>query len=330
MEKFENAVGIDVSKLTLDAHDYEHFSHVQLSNDEKGFKGLVKWIKKLNKDKNTVICFEHTGLYSLPLAMFLTENQIPFFMVPGLEVRRSLGIRRGKSDKADAEDISRYAFLRREEIKLYELPSQALLKLRGLLSLREKMVKQKAGYQATMKEMKRVFNQKDNPIWFKSQQKIFKELREQINTIEAELLQIIQEDDRLKKLFELVCSVKGVGLVTGVSFIVYTNAFTSFDDWRSFASYSGTAPFEYQSGTSIKGKTKVSHLANKKMKALLSNAASCSIRYSTEMRLYYQRRLEEGKNKMSTQNIIRNKIIARVFAVVNRGTPYVDVLKHAA
>jgi hypothetical protein len=71
-------------------------------------------------------------------------------------------------------------------------------------------------------------------------------------------------------------------------------------------------------------------LANKKIKALLSNAACSSIQFNPEMKLYYQRRLAEGKDKMSTQNIIRNKIVARVFAAVQRGTPYVDTFQFAA
>ena len=215
-------------------------------------------------------------------------------------------------------------------IKAYQLPSDALLKLKSLLNLREKMVRQKAGYQASIKEMKRLFPEKNNPVWFKFQRRILKELKEQIKKMESEMKQVIQEDDQLKKLYKLVTSVKGVGLIIGTSFLVYTNGFTAFNNWRAFASYSGTAPFSYQSGTSIKGRNKVSHLANKKMKTLLSNAASTCIQHSPEMRLYYERRLKEGKSTMSTQNIIRNKINARVFAVVNRGTPYVDIIKYAA
>ena len=330
MDRFDNAIGIDVSKYTLDVHGYCENAHVQFSNNEQGFKELTQWIKKGNPNREVIICFEHTGLYSLPLAVFLADKCLPFCMVGGLEMHRSLGIKRGKNDKADAKDISRYAYLRREEINVYKMPSKALLKLRGLLSLRERMIKQKAGYQTNLKEMKRVFQEKDNPLWFSSQQKMIKELIKQVVKIESQMQQIIQEDDQLKKLFELATSVKGVGLIVGISFLVYTNAFTSFNNWRSFASYSGTAPFPHQSGISIKGKTKTSPLANKKMKGLLSNSANVAIQHNPEIRQYYNRRIEEGKSKMSTQNIIKNKIIARVFATVNRGTPYVDTYKHAA
>ena len=97
--------------------------------------------------------------------------------------------------------------------------------------------------------------------------KIIKTFDTQIIKVEAEIRKIIRSDSVLKNQYQLVTSVKGVGLVLGVSFIVYTNGFTSFSSWRKFASYSGIAPFEYSSGTSVKGKTNVSHLANKKLKA---------------------------------------------------------------
>ncbi|MEM7110328.1 MAG: IS110 family transposase [Bacteroidota bacterium] len=329
MKGFKNAIGIDVSKLTLDAYDYQNKSYQQFKNQKPGFKALINWVNKFNEDE-VILCFEHTGLYSLPLAIFLSEEQLPFCMVAGLEVKRSMGIRRGKNDKADAMDISKYAFHRKGEIKTYQLPSKSLLKLKSLLGLRENMVKQKAGYLNSLKEMKRIFPETQNPVWFRSQKALIKKLTEQIKIVETEMNSIIQEDDQLKKLYELTTSIKGVGLILGISFIVYTNGFTAFNNWRAFASYSGTAPFSYRSGSSLKGKDKISHLANKRMKVLLSNAASSAILYNPEMKTYYQRRLKEGKSKMSTQNIIRNKIISRVFAVVHRGTPYIQLNRHAA
>lgn len=141
---------------------------------------------------------------------------------------------------------------------------------------------------------------------------------------------IIDNNIELKKTYELVTSVKGIGTQTALTIIVFTDCFNKFDNWRKFASYCGIAPFPYQSGSSIKGKTKVSHLANKKLKAIINMCAISAIQHSPEMKIYYQKRVLEGKSKMSTINIIRNKLIARVFAVVKRQTPYLDIMKFAA
>jgi transposase len=138
------------------------------------------------------------------------------------------------------------------------------------------------------------------------------------------------DHSNLKKLFSLIMSVKGVGKQTALNMIVITNAFTRFKTSRKFASYCGIAPFPYASGTSIRGKTKVSNLANKSMKSLLTMCALSSIQFSPEMKEYYEKRIKEDKNKMSTINIIRNKILSRIFAVIERKTPYVDFMKYAA
>ncbi len=326
---FKNAVGIDVSKMTIDVYDHLSGMYQKFSNDKKGFKQMMRWIQRINQEELSLICFEHTGIYSMPLAIYLTDEKVQFVMVPGLEIKRSLGIQRGKNDQVDAKRIAYYAFLRKDELEPTKIHSRALLKLKSALSLREKMVKQKAGYKASITEMKRLLKSIDSSSIISYQKRLVMVLDAQIKKIELDIKAILMGDTELKKLFDLVTSVKGVGLILGASFIAYTNGFTGFKNWRKFASYSGIAPFEHRSGTSIRGRNKVSHLANKRMKGLLSNAACCAIQHSPELKSYYQNRLAQGKDKMSTQNIIRNKIVARVFAVVNRQTPYVELAQHA-
>jgi transposase len=92
---------------------------------------------------------------------------------------------------------------------------------------------------------------------------------------------LIVESAEIKQNYYLATSVKGVGLILGVSLLVYTDNFSKFDTWRQFASYTGIAPFDYQSGNSIKRAKQVSCIANKAMKALLSNAAACNIQQYT-------------------------------------------------
>ena len=104
--------------------------------------------------------------------------------------------------------------------------------------------------------------------------------------------------------------------------IVLTNEFKGFSSAKKFACYSGIAPFEHTSGKSIKGKSRVSHLANKNIKALFHLAAISSIRFTGELRTFYMRKVNQGKNKMLVLNAIRNKLIHRIFAVVRDGVPY--------
>ncbi|WP_157588890.1 transposase, partial [Psychroserpens burtonensis] len=109
-----------------------------------------------------------------------------------------------------------------------------------------------------------------------------------------------------------------------------TGNFTRFSSWRSFSSYCGTAPFKHESGTSIHRRKQCHYLGDRKMKSLLSMASVSAIQHDSELRLYYKRKLAEGKDKMLAINNVRNKLIARAFAVVKRGTPYVVLQQHAA
>jgi len=152
----------------------------------------------------------------------------------------------------------------------------------------------------------------------------------QITRVEQAIRQVVEGDRELKQMLELISGIKGVGFLVGVYLITYTHNFTRFATWRKFACYAGIAPFEWQSGTSVRGKTKVSPLANKQVKKMLHMAALSASRSDPELKAYYQKRLAEGKNKMCVLNMVRNKLVARVFAVASRKTPYVELMRYAA
>jgi len=329
---FSKIVGIDVSKLTLDVHVLPDHQVFNVLNDAKGIKQLIRLMEKNLKIKpsDTLFAFEFTGFYSYRLAVCLQEMNYPIVMLPGLELKRSTGITRGKSDPVDAKKIAEYTFLRRDQIVPTQLIEEEIEQIKRFLSLRDRLVKQRAGYKATLSEATRAIGRKEDPLYFQVQEKVVKELTLQIKRVEKELVQIVDANPELKKQFDLIVSIKGVGPQTALTMIAVTHAFRKFPTWRKFACYAGIAPFPYQSGTSIKGRTKVSHLANKKVKSLLGNITGSAIQHNPEMKLYYTKRIAAGKNKMSTQNIIRNKLISRIFAVIERGTPYVDTMKFAA
>jgi transposase len=330
--KFKDTIGIDISKLTFDVRIHSNQMFKKFENTNKGFKKLVEWVNSNNQfSKNEIIyIFEHTGLYSFQLSVFLAEHNLSFVLVPGLEIKRSLGISRGKDDKIDATKIALYGYRLREEIKPTQLPSQEIMSLKNLLSLRERIVKQRASYKSVLKEQKRVLSKKKNKVLFDAQERMINYTSKMIDNIEKEMAGIIKKNDQLYQIYELLTSIKGVGAQTALFMIAYTNAFTKFNNARKFASYCGIAPFPNSSGTSIRGRTKVSHLANKKIKSLLNLCAISAIQSNLEMKIYYNKRVAEGKNKMSTVNIIRNKLLSRIFAVVKRQTPYVDLVKYAA
>lgn len=329
---FQSFVGIDVSKQTIDVHIHGLNLHKQFTNDRKGFEAFFSWILKnlcIETYSQVLVCFEHTGMYSLPLACYMDEVKIPFFMISALQIKRSLGIKRGKTDKVDARRIAEYAHLYRDTITLTKLPSGAILRLHPLLTLRDRLVRDRAGYEATQREQERFLKEHQLPVLFETYAQVISTLKGEIKKVESAMWEIIAAHEELREMLSLVTTIKGIGPIIGTYLIVYTHNFTRFENWRKFACYAGIAPFENQSG-SFKGRTKVSSLANKQVKKLLHMAALRAAHFDKELSIYYHNRINRGKSKLETLNIIRNKIAARVFAVARRKTAYVDILKYAA
>ena len=149
-----------------------------------------------------------------------------------------------------------------------------------------------------------------------------KALEKDLTQVNKQLDELIRSDEELNRLFHLVTSVEGIGAVTAREILITTNEFKDFTDAKKYACYAGVVPFQYRSGTSIRGKDRVSHLANKTVKTLLHMSALSAINHCEELRDYYQRKVAQGKNKMSVINAVRNKLVLRIFAIVRNNQKY--------
>jgi len=329
---FTTFIGIDISKLTIDVSVLDIEGSLlgieKFSNSNQGFKEMLRWLTSIVNMETPLFCLEHSGVYCLPICTFLEVKKLKYSLQPGLQIKRSMGIQRGKNDKTDAKVISRYAYLNRVGIKLHQLPSKTIHQLKNLLSYRDRLVRTKVALQISAQELK-AFSSKDlHELVLKDSHKHIDQIKKSIAKIDKELKEIISQDAELKRLFDLVTSVKGVGLQIASQMLVSTHGFTRFSSWRKFSCYCGLAPFEFRSGSSIRGKTKVSHLGNKKLKAVIGNGIASAIQNDPEIAQYYKRKLQEGKHKMVVLNAIKNKLISRVFAVVNRGSAFVPLYQH--
>ncbi len=330
MKNYEEAVGIDVSKKTLDVHCYQAQAHKEFVNDISGYKGLLKWVSKVSSADKVFYCFENTGYYSLRLALYLHSQNIAYVEESPLKIKRSSGIVKEKTDRLDAGLIARYAWLYREELEPSTVKSTSHLELGRLLALRDQLVRNNAGLKGTLKELRVLLSSPSTDVGCMSMARSIAYLQKQISGIEDRITELMAEDDSMSRNYGLLTSLKGIGLVVASQLIYHTGNFTRFDSWRAFSSYCGTAPFEHRSGTSIHRRKQCHYLGDRKMKSLLSMASVSAIQHDSELRLYYNRKLAEGKDKMLAINNVRNKLIARAFAVVKRGTPYVVLKQYAA
>ena len=316
-------IGADISKKSIDLFCYGLNSHLKIANDVRGFKKLLLWLVQLELcSKNLVIVMEHTGYYSYHFENFMHQNQIRFSKVSALAIKKSMGLVRGKNDKIDAQRIARFGYEKRDQLQMETIADPALQRLQILNSTRNLLVKQRSSLTCAVKEY-RVILKPTDPI-IQGQLGLIAALTTQIKCVEKEMKELLNKPGLLSHNYRLLISIQGIGLIVSTATLIKTRNFTRFTNRKKFSCYCGSAPFEYSSGTSIKKRTRISHLADKSMKALLTQAAKTAIQHDKELKQYYQRRTDMGKSKRSTMNVVRNKLIHRMFAVIKRQTPYIS------
>jgi len=330
MKNYVDVIGIDVSKLTIDAHIHCRSVHRVFSNTPKGFKALALWTEKHLEEHYCFFCFENTGHYSTNLGVYLSQKGVDYVEESPLAIKRSAGIVRGKTDRLDAGMIARYAWLHKEVLTLSIPKEQDIQELGRLLSFRDQPVRDRTGKMSSLKEMQALLSSPSTDDCCKIIKKTIHYLTKQIVALEERIKKLMKSNDSMQKNFELLNTLKGVGLILSSQILYHTGNFTRFDNWRQFSSYCGVAPFEHSSGTSIRRKNRIHHIGDRKMKTLLTLASVSAIQSDKELKQYYKKKLTEGKPKMVALNNVRNKILSRAFAVVKRGTPYVELQQFAA
>lgn len=317
-------VGIDISKRYFDVAiliDQSTTSYV-FENSRKGTNAFIRLLKNQKIAlSNTLICMEHTGVYGQLLIAKLNEKQANFCVEMPIQIIKSMGVQRGKSDPIDAKRIARYASKNHQELELYKPLDKVLEQVKVLLKIRRKLVNTRADINKYPNEMES-FTPDLAKLAKKNLKKINKNLDDEIKRIELEIKKLTLSDDKLNKTVGLVTSVTGIGKITALHLTIFTNFFTRYDNPKQLACYCGVVPFEYTSGDTIHRKSRIHPMANRTLKKHLHMSALAAINHDPDLREYFQRKVAEGKNKMLVVNNVRNKLVHRVCAVIKRQEPY--------
>jgi transposase len=323
MENQEFFFGVDVSKATLDIavmKEGEIVLERQIENKIKSIRKFFRECKKslAIKSEQIIACMEHTGIYNYILLDELYKMKVRTCLEPALQIKQSQGMTRGKNDQVDARRIASYAFKNRLELKFWRPQRSILQKVQALLSLRDRLIKTRVQLQTPLQEAVGYLDPEVVKSLKSSAKTTLKAIDRDLEHLENEINELIRKDDNLTNQFKQATSVPGVGKITALNMIVVTGEFDRIKSPKQFACYSGVAPFEHQSGTSIRGRSRVSKMANMTMKKLLHLAAMSAIQCCQEMKAYYLRKVAEGKNKMAVINAVRNKLITRVYACIRQ------------
>lgn len=315
MKKEKVFIGIDVSKLTLDICIVKNTTTSLVIKNNK--TDIKKFLNEVTKGSSEVyLCIENTGKYGWLITELAPDYLTNFYIINPLHLKRSMGLIRGKNDKIDAVRIAQFIKRNYQEEVCYVRERSLITALKVLVSERGYKVKSKTQLKVKNKDIEVISDKKLAKKLIKSNLKLIVTLEQQIKEIELEIKRLIESDKQLKQHSYLLKSIPGVGDILSTSLIIKTNEFKSITDPRKLACYCGVVPFENRSGTSIFGKKRLSLLADKKIKKVLHLGAMRAIQMENDFRVYYIRKVKEGKNKMSVVNAIRNKIIHTAYALI--------------
>jgi transposase len=330
-------VGIDISKEKCNLcyrKGLEIVLEEECANEVKGLKRAFKAAFKtlcVAVDE-VLVCAEYTGRYIYPLTVACQELDVFLWMDDPTRIKNSFGIIRGKNDAIDAARIAEYAYRYEDKAVRYAIAEDAIVSMKNLLSDREFLLIDKKRYQAQLTDQKKYMAPVDFRHKSSRWKKVIKTIDEQIKAIDSEIESLIAADPVLTRQKVLLTSIDGVGDRIAINMIAITGGFTRFKDARHFCSFAGLTPYKYESGSSVRSKAKISKRANQTMKALLHlSAVNVATRMKEgEYKDYYERKIKEGKHVMCVLNVIRAKLVHRMFSVIRRNQPYTREYKPAS
>lgn len=303
-------VGIDISKASFDValpfKDKIGYQHLKFTNTAAGFKKLCAQLTP-----GSYCVMEASGVYYLPLAVYLHQAGMPVSVVNPLTIKHFAQMRlmRAKTDKKDAAIIAEYGKV--EKPVLWQPRPQHMLQMQQLQALQDNFTAQ----------LTRLTNQQQT---FKSsgvENKVAHHLlvieinhvKKQIDFLQTELeklTNVFHQD-----LFTRLQTIKGIGKRAAMTLILITDGFKRFDNSKQLCAYVGLSPRIFESGTSVKGKARICKMGMSRMRKLLYLCAMRARSCNKACREMFERLKERGKNGKLALIAIANKLLKQAFAI---------------
>ncbi len=331
MAILKQAVGIDISKATFSAcvckvdetQHCEYSKVLSFPNDKKGFSEMMKWVKTQSSKANnvqTVFIMEATGVYYEDAAYYLYEQKKTVHVVlPNTSKHyfSSLNIK-SKTDDIDAKVLSKFGVERKH--KVWQPPSQVLQELKNLTRYHLQLQEQKTAL-GNIKHSKESSHEIQKFI-IKSNKQLIHQIDLQILKCKQQIELLIDANPELKDKINNVLTIKGLGIMTIATIVAETNGFEQFTSSKQLVSYSGYDVVLRESGTSIKGKTRISKKGNRFIRHALFFPALVACRYNPSLRETYLRINQNKPAKMVGQVAIQRKLLVLVYTLWKKNCPF--------
>lgn len=269
--------------------------------------------------KATLIVLEATGSYWIALAVAMHQaGYVVSVLNPGQvsQFARSLP-RRSKTDTLDAQVLIRFAAERLPDAwcppaQVYHELRQRLVVRDGLLEMRTQARNQRHAIQQWPVRISSALEALDTVI---------AELDDQVTTLEREIGNVLQ-DDAWADSAAVLLSTPGLGLITTAWLLVGTLNFTVAGSPEQLTAYVGLAPLERQSGTSVRGRARIGHGGNGRLRTALYMATLSAARCNPTIAVFYQRLRAAGKPMKVARCAAARKLLNLAWALVTKNEPY--------
>lgn len=311
-------VGIDVSKkdlsITMIVNDKSYYCNI--TNDTKGFKEFSKWLK-LYKVERVKACMESTGIYSLAFAdyLFSQKHEVSIVNPACINAFAKSKLSRHKTDKVDSRIIAEYAS--KYELKAYVPTDPVILELRSLYNC----VLNLAGQH---RQIKNYLEGKEQlaPAVIKTYEKLSSNLLKEIEKIENQMDQLLDDNPDIKEDIDNIQTIPGMGKKTAVAVVSLIANIRDFEDARQLAAFAGLTPREYQSGSSIRKRGKISKMGCCPLRKALYCPAMSAMQHNVLMKEFATKLKSKGKCGKVIVVAIMRKLLHIIFGVIKNKTTF--------
>lgn len=311
---------VTLGRLTEDLN-VELYAYRVFTNSLKGFKELIQWTEKLCGAGSSVrYVMEATGVYHEPLAYHLDEQGRELSVVLPSKISnyaRTLAVKT-ITDKTASETLARFGLERK--LDRWKRPDELYRKLRQLTRERSQLMEEMGVLKNQMHAEKSEAHPNKKSI--ERMQKRLKLLQAQEQEIMQEVRQLIKTKEEVRQLVVLLCSIPGVGLLTAVTVLGETDGFDLIRNKRQLTCYCGLDVKDHQSGTSVKGKPRISKKGNRYLRKAMHFPALTAIKHDQNYKALYERLRSRHGIKMKAAVAVQRKLLEMTYTVFKTSTPY--------
>ncbi len=327
----KQCVGIDISKANFHAFVCSMYNDQRLrfsegmefDNNKKGFNQLLKWVKKqLDKRVPVVYLMEATGVYYESLAYHLHKiKKTVHVVLPNTSKHylASLNLKT-KTDKVDAKALAQFGVERKH--RAWEPPRAVYRSLKELTRYRTGLQDSKTVFMNQLSAFKS--KEAGDDLVEAGLQYLIKQVGEQVKLTDQSIKKLVKQDEELKRNVKRLTSIKGIGFVSATVILAETAGFDQFKSIKQLVSFAGLDVIQRQSGSSVRGKSKISKKGNSHIRRALYFPGMVAVKHSTTFRKLYERHLDNKKEKMVALVAVQRKLLALSFTLWKNEATFID------